>query len=503
MPESTASTALLTLDVGTSAVKAVAYDRAGQAVAEATAVYGQNHPLPGRAEQDPDALLQVTRIVLAQLSEQLSQRRINVAGVCLSGTMHGIMAVAKDGKALTPLITWADSRAMSEAQYFDRAYGISLYVRTGVPLHPMTPLNKLLWLRRHEPETWAKAAFFCSFKEWLLWQLAGVWLVDEATAAATGFWQMDNRDWDDDLLEDLALTRDRLSRVVGSRTKTPASTPFAKACGLILGTQLVIGSTDGVLANLGSFGLATQSLAVTGGTSAALRQTVQGPLLDPQGRTFCYPLVDDYYVVGGGSNTGGMVLGRVAHWLGLSGVPALLELSSERESCPEGLLFLPYLAGERAPLYDPTARGSYIGLAMTHERADLARAAVDGVGYTLRMIQAALIAARVTTPKNVVASGGLAASAVWRQLLADQLQMPVRQTTESESTCLGAFLLGAQALGWYPTLAAASEAVIKDGAGERATITHCDSDRAQVYSRNFPAFQQAILGQDVKVRTNY
>jgi len=441
---------LVALDVGTSAVKALAFSRDGEVILQERVAYALTS-LPGdRVEQDPREILEGIRRVIASLCRGLLARSHQVMGLSLSGTMHTLLAIDERGEPLTPVMTWADNRARSDAQELSRVFGAALYERTGVPTHAMLPLCKLRWLAREAPDVWKQAAHFCSFKEWLTWNLTGSWVVDEATAAASGLWNLHSRTWDKSLLAHIDVGPERLSAIVATDHVLPLSGPFAVRCELPASALIVVGATDGVLANLGTIGSDGHWLAMTVGTSCAVRRGVREPVLDADARSFCYPLDREHWVMGGASNSGGMIWSRVAQWLGQGGgdqasqlVEELFTLAATASPGSGGLQFLPFLAGERAPLYDDGATGAWVRLTLTHERAQLARSAIEGVAYVLRWIASAF----ASDVEGIVLSGGVANAPLWRQTVADVLDLPVVRSSVAESVCYGAWRLGTRALG--------------------------------------------------------
>ncbi|MCY0876771.1 MAG: gluconokinase [Firmicutes bacterium] len=474
---------IVALDIGTSATKAVAFTRSGVQVALARANNTLDHPQPDYAIQDPRALLATVELVLREIGDQIAKAGFRFAHLSLSATMHGLLVFGSDGQPLISLMTWADGRASEEADTLRRSFGHRLYRATAVPTHAMTPFAKLLWLCKHEPEVWQRAVHVGSFKEWLLWQWTGQWVVDEATAAATGLFNVQTRDWDDEWLAYAQVQRSHLSTCLPATAQLAViDSPLAQRCGFGPGLVITIGSTDGVLANLGTVGLDPRLLAVTAGTSAAVRQTVASPLLDPSARTFCYPLVGDYWVAGGATNAGAMVLTQVAKWLAVKDVVELLALAQEAPPGSAGALFAPWLAGERAPMYDARARGGFIGLSMEHDRRHLARAAVEGVALSLRSIAQAL---QTDTLTHMVTSGGLAQSPFWRQVLADVFRLPVRAAKEEEASCLGAFLLATRVTNEdnWPAL----ETLMASNKTSDEVLP--DPLRSQVYDERYETFQ--------------
>ncbi|MEO3947579.1 FGGY family carbohydrate kinase [Gorillibacterium sp. CAU 1737] len=450
---------VIAADMGTTSVKALLVDPEGVIHAAHSVFYPLHTPAPGIAEQDPNRMADGVLDGIGELLRKTEVQPEEILAVSFSTAMHSLMAMDAEGSPLTPLLTWADSRS---AAYADRlkqsGRGDTLYRRTGTPIHPMSPLVKLLWLRDENPEIFGKAAKFIGIKEYVFFRLFGKYLVDHSSASATGLLHMDTLSWDTMALEEAAIQEGQLSELVPphhcerglpdwavERTGLPADTPF------------VIGAADGPLANLGAGAVLPGSWALTVGTSGAVRTTVKAPLADPQGRLFCYSLADGLWVVGGAVNNGGILFrwtrdvlatqeAETARASGLDPYDYLTAIAREVPPGSEGLLFLPYLLGERSPYWNANARGVFFGLTMSHEKKHMIRAVMEGVVYGLDSVAAAL-EEMTGGAEEVRVSGGMAKSPLWRQMLADVLKKPISLMESVESSGLGAAYLGFWAMG--------------------------------------------------------
>lgn len=435
----------LGVDIGTTSTKAVAFSKEGEMVAIHSSFYAMHHPQDGWSEQDPEEIVAAVVTAVNTVLKQLAPHPPRF--VSFSGAMHSLMAVDGAGAPLTPCIIWADNRAAAQAAELRHSeQGAAFYHATGVPLHPMSPLCKLLWLKREEPELFKKAARFIGIKEYVLHRLFGEYVVDSSVASATGLLNLDTLQWDEDVLDFLGLSPDRLSTVVPPEYEIYAR-GAAPAWLVPPGTPVVVGASDGALANLGVGALHRHTLAVSIGTSSALRVVTAGPRTDRNMRTFCYHLTDREYVVGGASNNGAVVL----QWLKdnlLQTAESYDTLMAEAEGVPagsEGLVFAPYILGERAPIWDARARGMMLGLDIRHTRAHMVRAALEGVIYSLYSIARALPEWEEIT--EVRAAGGFAQNPLPLQVLADVFNRKVAVAACVESSAKGAVMLGASALG--------------------------------------------------------
>jgi gluconokinase len=335
------------IDVGTTATKVVAFDTDGRELAASAREYPLEEPRPGHAVQDPDTIL---RAVLEAVRETAAKAGGAIAGLSCSGALHTLIALDEAGRPLTPSVTWADTRAAAQAARL-RAEKPELHQRTGTPLHPMSPLLKLMWFREEDPETFAAARRWVGIQEYVVARLTGETVMDLSIASATGLLNLSKCDWDPQALELAGLERERLPPLVPTTHVLPRLTDeSARALGLPAATPLVVGAGDGPLANLGVGAVRPGVAACSIGTSGALRLMVDQPRVDPEGRAFCYALTPGRWVVGGAINNGGVVLqwagDALAPDLGDDPEAALVELAARAPAGSSGLLMLPYLTSQ-------------------------------------------------------------------------------------------------------------------------------------------------------------
>jgi gluconokinase len=459
---------LIGVDVGTTSTKSVLFTRRGEVIHKVTHEYALNQPTPGAAEQDPEEIFAAVTQTIQQVVTESEVRSQQIRCLAFGSAMHSLIAVDQQGQALTASITWADNRSAKWGDQIKQDCGERLYQKVGTPIHPMLPLVKLVWLRREHPEIFQQAAKFISIKEYILYRLFGEYVVDYAIAAATGLLNLSTLKWDEEALDLAQITPGKLSQLVPTTHILPdLQSEYRSAMGLPEGIPTVIGASDGVLSNLGLFAVTKSVVAVTIGTSSAVRTWVNQPRFDPKGGLFCYPLTQQDWIIGGASNNGGITLRwlrdsladpevATAKLLGQSGYELLGAIAQTIPCGSRGLLFYPYLSGERSPLWDPNARGSFVGLALHHTKAHFIRAVFEGVIYNLYLIWQAL--------ENVVgettmirATGGFARSPLWRQILADVFNQEVMIPECHESSCLGAVVLGLYALNAIESLHVASD----------------------------------------------
>jgi gluconokinase len=453
------------LDVGTTGVKAVAFELGSSGRRVALREYPLLAPEPDQAVQDPSTILLATGEALAECVA--SAGSAEVLAISVSAGMHGLMALDAERRPLTPLITWADGRARDEARSLRRAgEASSLHAATGVPVHPMTPLTKLMWFARHDTATVAAARQWVGLKDWILLWLTGDLVTELSSASGTGLLDMATRTWSERALELCALDRDRLPPILPTTATLALAPETARRVGLPGGTTVVVGAADGPLGNLGTGATASGVAGLSLGTSGAVRTAVGAPHVDEDRTLFCYALTDSTWVLGGAISNGGVV----ARWAGDALVPdvraaagdagpdaAVLELAADVPAACDGLVMLPYLLPERAPLWEPGLPGAYLGLRRQHGRAHLVRAAVEGVCMQMRLILDRLD--DVESVVSVHATGGVFRSRLWREVMAAMLARPIHLVGDAEGTALGAAALGLFALGGVPTLAGAVAAL--------------------------------------------
>ena len=456
---------IASVDIGTSSTRALLFDGARHTGQHAAVEYPLLGGEPGAAELDPEQVTNAVVDCLARLSQVA-----HVDAVALSSAMHSLIAVDASGNPLTPAFTWADSRASAAAQTLKQSTEAEvIYAATGVPLHPMSPLAKLLWLSETRPEVFARADKFVSILEFVCHRLFGIWQVDHGIASSSGLYSLAARDWDATALKVAGIGRARLSLLVapGTILRGLKAEPATRT-GLTAQTPFVLCGSDGCLANLGAGALANPSAAqmcravLTIGTSGAFRMTVDRPATDTQMRSFCYTLAERQFVIGGATNGGGMPL----RWLrdnfprlrgGLESAEpyaALAQIAAQAAPGAGGLLFHPYLAGERAPLWNADARGSFIGLNFRHGPPQLVRAVMEGILFNLAMILDVLEELGGAC-NEILAGGGFARSPFWLQMAADLFGRPLIVADNPETTAQGAALMALTALGGCADLAAA------------------------------------------------
>jgi gluconokinase len=488
---------ILGVDIGTTNVKVLAFQpETGQIVAQASAPLTTLHSQPGYAEQNPDDVWSNLVDVLEEVCREVAQQKGHIEAVGFSAAMHSILAVDGKGKPLTNAILWSDNRAEKQAASLrkDQAgLGKDIYQKTGTPLHPMIPLCKLAWFRENNLRLLRRATGWISLKEYIWHKLTGQYQIDYSIATATGLFDSQRREWYPAALEFAGVRIEQLSEPVPTTYPGTLNNPNlpASITDALAGAKLYIGASDGCLANLGAGAIEPGITTITIGTSGAIRRTVQRPLREEQGRLFSYilnvndPTDKNYYVVGGPTNNGANVLQWVSEKLTQTETAAVLAEAATVAPGSDDLLFLPYLQGERAPLWDAAVRGSYLNIDWQHGRAHFVRAALEGVLFNLLRIERIL--SRHTGPTKVIhANGGFAQSVFWVQMMADIFGVPVRLNESNESGAIGAILLAMKAIGRVSSLVEATRHV---GFGQ---TFEPDEERNRRYRQVYKRFEKAL-----------
>ena len=482
---------MIGVDIGTTSTKAVLFNKEGKAIDRHGVEYPLHTPSPGTAEQDPE---EIFRAVIKCIKEVTSNTKESISFVSFSSAMHSLILVDENDQPLTPSITWADNRSAAWAEKIKREMnGMEIYRRTGTPIHPMSPLVKLAWLKDEKPDLFGKAAKFISIKEFVFHRLFGKYVVDYSIASATGMFHLENLTWDEEAMKVAGVTKDQLSVPVSTtESMVGLKSEYTEMLGLPGDTPFVVGASDGVLSNLGVNAIEPGVVAVTIGTSGAIRAVTDRPVTDPKGRIFCYALTEKHWVIGGPVNNGGMIFRwvrdelasgevEVAKRLGKDPYEVLTDIAAKVKPGSEGLLFHPYMAGERAPLWNAKARGSFFGLGMHHKKEHMIRAVLEGIVMNLYSVLLAL-EELIGTPKRVQATGGFARSELWRQMLADIFDQEVEVPESFESSCLGAVVLGMYGNGMIDSLEE-----VKDMVG--SVHSHQPDPKAtEAYNRLMPIF---------------
>lgn len=461
---------MLGVDIGTTSTKAVLFSENGKVIQQENIGYPLYTPDLSTAEQDPEEILQAVLRAVSNITKKHADRKLLF--ISFSSAMHSVIAMDENDQPLTACITWADNRSAGWAEKIKGDWdGHEVYKRTGTPIHPMSPLSKIAWIVNEHPEIAAHTKKYIGIKEYIFKKLFDQYVVDYSIASAMGMMNLNTLDWDEEALTIAGISWEQLSELVPTTNLfTDCRPDLARQMGIDPSTPFVIGASDGVLSNLGVNAIGKGEIAVTIGTSGAIRTIIDKPQTDEKGRTFCYALTENHWVIGGPVNNGGIVLRWIrdelaaaevetAKRLGMDPYEVLTKIAEGVRPGADGLIFHPFLAGERAPLWNPDVRGSFFGLTMAHKKEHMIRAALEGVIYNLYTVFLALTECMDGPVTRIQATGGFARSSVWRQMLSDIFESEVVVPESFESSCLGACILGLYSLGRINSFDIASELV--------------------------------------------
>ncbi|MDQ3681454.1 MAG: gluconokinase [Bacteroidota bacterium] len=469
------------IDIGTGSTKAVAVNDSEGVFCSVQKPYATTHTREGYNEQDLETIWQAVVHCIKELLPKLETHSTTIA---FSSAMHSLVAVDNKGVPLTPLIIWSDTRSASIAESLkNSAEGEAFYTATGTPVHAMSPLCKIKWLKENSPAVFRQTAKFISIKEYIWWKLFGVYEIDYSIASATGLFAIENLGWYKKALSWAGITVSQLSQPVNTvHARQQIAPHIASLLNLTTNTTFIIGASDGCLANIGSFALQPGIAAITIGSSGAVRVFSKVPILHFPSMPFSYRLDSESYICGGPINNGGIVIQWLLKNFLMIDVPDVTDYDSLFEKIKtikagcEGLLFLPYLTGERAPVWDAKSCGTFFGLGMHHTAAHMIRAAVEGVCFaiydTLQMMEDS------TTPvKQLQVSGGFTQSTAWLQMIADVTGKKLNLVQTEDASAIGAAYLALQTLG------------IRYTTSQQTIAIKPRMDHHRIYQQNFSIYK--------------
>jgi len=460
---------VITIELGTNAVRVFAFDLTGNLLASMKGSYPTFHIQPDYSEQDPEQIFITMLYVLKNLmNEKIHPQKHKVRCICFSASMHSVLAIDKNGVPIGNAITWSDNRGKQIASTLKTSTaGKKIYTATGTPIHPMSPLVKITWLKNNDKERFKNTAKFLSIKTYIIQQLTGKYFIDYSLASATGLLNIHTLNWEPDALHYAGIKADKLPELVpvfhspGNLLKA-----YQTSLGLPSGVKVLIGSSDGCLATLGAGVWGDGKATITIEDSGAVRVAGKKVLQDEKQRFFNYLLAKNCYVSGGPTNNGGVIFEWFAKQFGEFKNPFDIEQSMDMlmneaakvDTGSEGLLFLPYLLGERAPIWNANARGCYFGLNINHGRHHFIRATIEGILYEIYSIGKTLQEHR--SIKTLSVNGSFASIPFCAQMIADMFNKPLHVSKHVNSIGLGAFLISAIEMGIYKDLDEAAQTVV-------------------------------------------
>ena len=470
---------ILAVDIGTTSTKGLVVSSEGHVLANYQSYYPTFYPQIDFAEQDPLQIYQAVLEIIAKAILQVPDS-FELKGISFSSAMHSVMAVDEDSNPITPLVIWADTRSAHEARGLRATHlGKLLHHQTGAPIHPMSPFCKLMWWNKHVPELIRTAHKFISMKEFVWHQLTGEYAVDYSIATASGMFNIDSLAWHSEALRLSGVRAEQLSRPVDA-TYQGSIKPDIQRQFSFPNVPIVIGASDGCLAQLGSGAMNKDDLTITIGTSAAVRRVSRKNLVDPQLRLFNYFLDGKTFISGGASNNGTVIIDWFSRKFNHApqNLKEFVEDTVKIPAGSDGLMVLPYLQGERAPIYDAEARGVFFGVSVRHTPEHFKKAMLEGICFEILSIVRSVEEVHGLSDKIFV-SGGFTYSAEWVQLLSNVLGRDLIQTEVNDASAIGAAIIGFEAVGILYQLQQQERKVYKP-----------DISLSKFYHSNFETFEQ-------------
>lgn len=489
---------LIGVDLGTSATKTVLFDEALHVKASASKTYPLSQPENGWAEQRPEDWYEATAETIRSVLEQAKIDPHDVAGIGLSGQMHGLVMLDAANKVLRPAIIWCDQRTGKECEEITERVGREkLIAITANPALTGFTASKILWVRNHEPELYARCRHILLPKDYVRFMMTGAYATEVSDASGMQLLDVPHRCWSKELLQLLEIDEALLAKVYESPEITGSvHEAFAKKSGLLAGTPVVGGAGDNAAAAVGT-GIVEDGRAFTTiGTSGVVFAHTSEPRIDPEGRvhTFCCAVPGCWHVMGVTQAAGlslkwckDQLADRYRAAAKEQGCDVYDLINQDVQNVPRGsrrLLYLPYLMGERTPHLDPDCRGVFFGLSAIHTQADLLRAVMEGVSYSLTDCLGVLRDMHVEID-DMMACGGGAKSPVWRQMLADMYGCSVSTITSEEGPALGVAILAGVGTGVFSDVQSACRTFI-----EKKTSTQPDPEAQAYYARGHHLYQR-------------
>ena len=500
---------VLGIDLGTSGTKTVLFDQNGKGLASATVEYPMAQPQNGWAEQDPADWANAAVSTIRTVLEKSGVDKEDVMSLGISGQMHGLVMLDENNQVIRPSIIWCDQRTAKECEEITEKVGYENMIRiTANPALTGFTLSKLIWVRNHEPENYARCRHVLLPKDYVRFVLTGDFATEVSDASGMQMLDVPNRCWSDELLGILDIDRSLLAKVYESCEVTGhISAEAANLTGLSEKTLVVGGAGDNAAAAVGTGVVEDGKAFTTIGTSGVVFAHTDKLAIDPKGRvhTFCCAVPGAWHVMGV-TQAAGLSLkwfrdnfcGAEMNAAAQMGVDSYDLINREVARSPIGanrLLYAPYLMGERTPHLDSECRGMFFGLSAMHQRRDLLRAVMEGVSYSLNDCLGVLAEMGVA-PETMLACGGGGKSPLWRQMLADVMNCPVATTVNTEGPALGVAILASVGAGLYPSVQEACRQMIRVNPAQEPIPENVPKYAKtyalfkQLYAANKPLFQQ-------------
>ncbi|MCB2293038.1 xylulokinase [Clostridium algoriphilum] len=484
-------TYVLGIDIGTSGTKTILFDEKGNNISSAFKDYPLYQPEIRWAEQNPEDWWDAVVVTINSAIQKSGVDIKDIKGVGLSGQMHGLVMIDKEGKVLRPSIIWCDQRTTKECDEITKLVGAERLIEiTANPALTGFTASKIMWVKKHEPETYKKTYKILLPKDYIRFMLTGEFCTEVSDASGMQLLDVPNRKWSDEVLEKLHIDKNLLGKVYESQEVTGVVNKVAsKLTGLKEGTKVVGGAGDQAAGAVGNGIVRPGVISSTIGTSGVVFAHTDKVTIDKKGRvhTFCHAVPGAWHIMGV-TQAAGLSLKWFKDNLCVlenqnaasSGIDVYEELNCEAGSVKpgvDGLMYLPYLMGERTPHLDPYARGVFFGLNARHNKNDMLRSVMEGVGYSLLDCMDIINEMGITV-NEVRASGGGGKSEVWRQIQADMFNSEVVTINSSEGPALGVAILALVGVGVYSSVVEACDTII-----HKVTYQNPINENVELYSK--------------------
>ncbi len=496
---------VLGIDVSTTATKAVLVDEAGLVRGIGTAEYPLSHPRPLWSEQDSSWWWDGACTAIREGLGASSVSPDEVVAVGLTGQMHGLVLLDAAGDVLRPAILWNDQRTGRECEWIRATLGLDRLVAiTGNDALAGFTAPKLVWIREHEPAVWDRVAHILLPKDYVRLRLTGDFATDKADGSGTILFDLRERDWSPEVAGALGIDTRWLPTTFEGPDVTGRVTATASAAtGLPIGTPIVAGGGDQAASAVGAGAVVPGRATISLGTSGVIFATTSEPLYEPAGRVhaFCHAIPGRWHLMTVMLSAAGSLRWFRDVAAPGEGYDALTREAAQVGAGSDGLLFLPYLSGERSPYADPLARGAFVGLTLEHERRHLTRAVLEGVAFGLRDGLDLMCESGLEAPSQVRISGGGSVSSLWRQILADVLGAEIVAVNTSEGAAYGAAILAAVGAGWYSSVEDAvarfvTSSVVASPGRDRTTYADVHRRYRELYPALAPTFHRQAVAQE-------
>jgi gluconokinase len=481
---------VLSLDIGTSSVRAMLWDQQGNWANgwEAEILHEMTLTKDGGVETDADALLKRTARAIDQVLAQAGKHARRIAGVGISTFWHSLMGVGSNGRPVTPVYTWADTRSQQAAEELKtRLDEAAVHARTGCMLHSSYLPAKLLWLSESDSKTFKRAKHWLSFGEYLFLKLFGQPLASLSMASATGLFNQDACTWDEQVLAALPVSAEQLGTLVDAdKPATGLKASYAKRWPELKNVPWYPALGDGACSNVGSNCSSDRRFALMIGTSGALRVLWKANGVPPPDGLWRYRLDREHIIVGGALSNGGSLMRWLQDTLALGKRKQSLEAVAQAKADGHGLTVLPFLDGERSPDYRADARGAIVGLSLRTSPIDILRASMEAVSYRFAVLDRLLRPVAPNAAEIVVNGGAILNRPVWMPITADVLGRKLIASSEHEATSRGAALRALQSLGYLPSIEDAADHLgqtFEPDAGNHAIYRNALERHLRLYDR--------------------